>query len=153
MYPNANTDYNVYKTFPVPTGYAGQGQLELPFYLKYKSITSNGSYSIVNDRSSTSQLGYWKVDVNIPSDIDNANVNANNVIVSNGTYTVPIDKSGFNSFEVAVPQVVSPSISISFIDSTITNHPIHDYMYTRNTSGNYIYLEPNQYAEMFIKKR
>ena len=46
-YPNNNTAVTVNSVFAVPSGYQGQGNL-IPVNLLYKSITSNGSYSIVN---------------------------------------------------------------------------------------------------------
>lgn len=220
------------------SGYVGQKNVTINFEMLHKTIDSNGSYNIINYRSNEHEVGWYQVDVNVPTTlVDNANVNANNNITSNGTFTVPNDKTGFNSFTVNVPQGVPSSsientksitlyrnyssepyvlepdtnyealrecqiyvqvpsdinnanvgtngvistngtytiptgksgwnsfsvnvpqtvqgvdpLDISFVNSGLGNHPFHSYMYTENVSGEYIYIEPKQYAELWIEK-
>lgn len=63
--------------------------------------------------------------VNVPSDVHNADVNPseNNVIKTNGTYNVPNDKSGWNSFSVNVTPTITPNVA----DLMITND-VYDYV-------------------------
>ncbi len=41
--------------------------------------------------------------VNVPQNVNNANVNQNNIITQNGNYPIPTGKTGFNAFSVQVP--------------------------------------------------
>lgn len=156
-YPNTNTEVTVNTLYAVPSGYQGQGNLTVPVKLLYKSITSNGSYSIVNNRSANNELGYWKVDVNVPQETIQNSKTVNITRNTNQPLVLTPD-SGYDALRqielnVNVPNQtgVNP-LEIYFVDSGVSNHPIYDYMYTRNTSGSYIYLEPSQYAELWIQK-
>lgn len=80
----------------------------------YKGYNNNNKYSITQTGDGTitiptnyQALGEIKYNVNVPTTlVDNADVDSqnNNVISTNGTYTIPSGKTGWNSFEVDVPQ-------------------------------------------------
>ena len=75
------------------------------------------------DFNATFSLGTFTV--NVPSDVHNADVNPseNNVIKTNGTYNVPNNKSGWNSFSVNVTPTITPNVA----DLMITND-VYDYV-------------------------
>ena len=104
-YPSTDITFGRYLWYTPDTGYRALSKVKTTVYLGYKSITTNGSYSIINNRIDNMLLGWWKVDVNVPQgeQINNANVTQSNLIVSNGQYNIPSGYTGFNSFEVAVP--------------------------------------------------
>ena len=70
--------------------------------------------NIITSRNSTfvipqGKTGWNSFSVNVPSDVDNADVDSqnNNIIISRtGTYTIPNGKTGWNSFSVNVPSDV-----------------------------------------------
>eukprot|EP00833_Pecoramyces_ruminatium_P003603 jgi/Orpsp1_1/1177635/evm.model.c7180000062241.1 len=82
-------------------------------------INSNGTYYPSNSSSRIS-----KVSVNVPSS-NNADVdeNNNNVITSNGNYTIPNGYTGWNSFTVSVSSVIEIPMSgvvFKYNNNTIT---------------------------------
>ena len=70
-------------------------------------------------------LGTFLVD--IPSQIDNANVapNNQNIITDNGSYPVPQGKTGWNSFEVMVPESgcdIEENTATLTVDDTVVDY-------------------------------
>lgn len=117
-YPSTNTEFNGHFSVNVPEGYEGQKDVSVGTKLIYKSITSNGSYSIVDNRTYGSEIGFWKVDVNIPLEtwtnkrfISTGTINVGNVMNDN-------TKAGISKESTFVIDVPTPSIT------QISNYPV-----------------------------
>lgn len=93
-------------------------------------VTNNHQYSVSDLMSiNSTKDGLSKnatFTVQIPSDVDNADVDSqnNNQIVSNGTYTVPNNKTGWNDFSVQVPSNNESSTTQAI--TTVGQHTISE---------------------------
>lgn len=91
----------------------------------YKGYNNNNKYSITQTGDGTitiptdyQALGEIKYNVNVPTTlVDNADVDSqnNNVISTNGTFTIPSGKTGWNSFSVNVPQPQQTKINFKYV--------------------------------------
>lgn len=91
----------------------------------YKGYNNNNKYSITQTGDGTitiptdyQALGEIKYNVNVPTTlVDNADVDSqnNNVISTNGTFTIPSGKTGWNSFSVNVPQPQQTKINLKYV--------------------------------------
>lgn len=89
-----NIDINNYNPYPQNN----------PLVISSRNYNSSINY----DSNNYTGLDNIYIQTQIPSDVDNANVNENNIITSrSGTYNIPSGKTGFNSFTVNIPSDVN----------------------------------------------
>ena len=104
--------YTVDRPIYVPQGYLGQGTITGKFKLKDETFTSNGTYYIENNRDTSIMLGWYKLNINVPSSgtpINNYQFSGN--ITTNGTHTIPNGYTGFDNFTVSVPTVNNQDVT------------------------------------------
>lgn len=93
------------KTVSPPTNYTAQTNVEVSAMLEKTTIRNPGTHTFnPSNKIYQNSIGWYEVQVDIqPANNKDVDANNNNVITSNGTFTVPTGFTGWNSFEVAVP--------------------------------------------------
>lgn len=107
----------------------------------YKGYNNNNKYSITQTGDGTitiptdyQALGEIKYNVNVPTTlVDNADVDSqnNNVISTNGTFTIPSGKTGWNSFSVNVPQSQQTKINFKYVKAGEQTVSLSELTYTQ----------------------
>lgn len=160
-YPSTSGSITRTVTANLPSGYAGQKAVTHDATLLYKSITQNGTYSIVDDRSSTSEIGYWKVDVNVPTSASNLQANYPIRVTTNNYSTLITPDQGYDGISsinltVNIPTLTSP-VQLWYLkpnsgDNSETVRGFYQNLYTQG-DGSFVYLNPGEAAVVWYLRQ